>query len=275
MRGARLGRGIYFGVDRARVAVGPFEFTQTVYRHGERQDHHQHDDPTAFIVLSGSVAERTKAGWSHHPPLTAVFNPAGLEHQAAFHGASPRVLNIQFRSEWLDANDAAARRVVPRPFAAPAVARLCRLLLPGAEPDASLETTMNALLSPPQEVRGDRPQARQAAEMINERSDLRARVSQVAAELGVERTRLAHAFRREHGISLREYASRLRFAEACDLLANDQAPLAHIAADAGYADQSHMTRDFRRRAGMTPGQCRGVLQSQDFTFVQDAPFGPS
>ena len=35
--------------------------------------------------------------------------------------------------------------------------------------------------------------------------------------------------------------------------------LAGVAADAGYADQSHMTREFLTIFGMTPGQYRGAF----------------
>ncbi|MNY79481.1 Helix-turn-helix domain protein [compost metagenome] len=34
-------------------------------------------------------------------------------------------------------------------------------------------------------------------------------------------------------------------------------PLAAVASEAGYADQSHMTRDFRRRYGLTPAAFAG------------------
>ncbi|WP_291843558.1 helix-turn-helix domain-containing protein [Maricaulis sp.] len=63
-----------------------------------------------------------------------------------------------------------------------------------------------------------------------------------------------------------------RFERACGLTANDMVrifrfhrareaikaglPLTEVAADAGYADQAHMTRDFRRFAGITPVPAR-------------------
>ncbi|MNL88332.1 DNA-binding transcriptional activator FeaR [compost metagenome] len=49
-----------------------------------------------------------------------------------------------------------------------------------------------------------------------------------------------------------------RFDLARSLLASST-PLAEIAAASGYADQSHMTREFKRRYGVTPLAYRAAL----------------
>lgn len=55
------------------------------------------------------------------------------------------------------------------------------------------------------------------------------------------------------GLSLRSLAGVLRFQHAMDLLTSGAvASLAELAALAGYADQPHMTRAFRRFGGFTP-----------------------
>jgi AraC-like DNA-binding protein len=38
-------------------------------------------------------------------------------------------------------------------------------------------------------------------------------------------------------------------------------PIARIALDAGFADQSHFTRAFRRYAGLTPAQYRRAFET--------------
>jgi AraC family transcriptional regulator len=42
-------------------------------------------------------------------------------------------------------------------------------------------------------------------------------------------------------------------------LAENMAPLSEVAVAAGFYDQSHMNRVFRRMVGRTPGEYRGVL----------------
>ena len=48
-----------------------------------------------------------------------------------------------------------------------------------------------------------------------------------------------------------EYARSLRLEWAASRLALDDASLAQVALEAGFADQSHFTRAFRRHAGVT------------------------
>lgn len=63
---------------------------------------------------------------------------------------------------------------------------------------------------------------------------------------------LARGFRRRFGCSLATYVQRVRLERAADLARNSRRTLAEIAADTGFADQSHMTRAFRRYYGRTP-----------------------
>ncbi len=58
--------------------------------------------------------------------------------------------------------------------------------------------------------------------------------------------------RRELGISPHAFRLLARLNRARQMLrAGD--PIAAVAADAGFADQSHLTRLFRRTCGTTPG----------------------
>ncbi len=80
-------------------------------------------------------------------------------------------------------------------------------------------------------------------------------ISGLAADLEVSRKHLNALFKRELGMSPKLFARTLRFAKAVERLsAREQRPLslAALAADCGYADQSHFTRDFKTFAGETP-----------------------
>lgn len=73
----------------------------------------------------------------------------------------------------------------------------------------------------------------------------------------------ARALRRDvqqtAGLSLRTLAGVLRFQQAVALLNARAAPsLAELASAAGYADQAHMTREFRRFGGFTPALPQSV-----------------
>ncbi|MEV4253630.1 helix-turn-helix domain-containing protein [Spirillospora sp. NPDC049652] len=77
------------------------------------------------------------------------------------------------------------------------------------------------------------------------------RVDGLAAELGWSRKRLWSRFRAQLGLPPKRAVKLVRFDHAAHrLTAGDDA--ARVAADAGYADQSHLHRDVMEFTGMTP-----------------------
>jgi AraC family transcriptional regulator len=82
------------------------------------------------------------------------------------------------------------------------------------------------------------------------------RMSELAREADVHPVHLARAFRQRYGLSPTEYVRRLRLEWAARAVSDGKEPLAAIAAAAGFVDQSHMTRAFRRAMLPTPGQLR-------------------
>ena len=124
-------------------------------------------------------------------------------------------------------------------------------------------------------------------------------VSRLAAELGWSRRHLSAQFRGEFGVSPKEVARVARFERSRNLLLREVAArhaptpnalpgmprpatsrpetppsgaprpgslgLADIAAQCGYADQAHLTREWQAMAGYTPTQWR----REEVPFVQD------
>ncbi|MGC4000852.1 MAG: AraC family transcriptional regulator [Anaeromyxobacter sp.] len=78
----------------------------------------------------------------------------------------------------------------------------------------------------------------------------------MARRVGVSESQLLRAFRRTTGETPHAYLMRLRLEAVRDRLQRGRGTLAEIAAELGFADQSHMTRLFRRRFGLTPGAFR-------------------
>ena len=91
------------------------------------------------------------------------------------------------------------------------------------------------------------------------RRDLR--ISELAAEAGVHPVYLARVFRRIRRQTPGEYAQRLRVKFVSERLSIPEEGIAEIAVQAGFADQSHLGRIFKRYTGMTPGEFRGVFVS--------------
>src|SRR5260221_13363298 len=80
-----------------------------------------------------------------------------------------------------------------------------------------------------------------------------ARTHDIATEIGGSRKHSTRRFVNEIGLAPKTLALMLRFHRACTLARTGAAGTwAAVAAEAGYADQAHLTRDFRVFAGETP-----------------------
>lgn len=103
---------------------------------------------------------------------------------------------------------------------------------------------------------GPPPWLARVRDRLHDEDGSRLRVTDLAVDAGVHPVHLARVFRRHYGSSIGAYArhTRLECARA-ELLQTDR-PLATIAADAGFTDQSHFTRLFRRAYGIAPASYR-------------------
>jgi len=80
----------------------------------------------------------------------------------------------------------------------------------------------------------------------------------LAEVAGCSRYAAYRAFSQAYGLAPSEYQRQLRVRAARGLLSRGVLPAA-AAAEAGFADQAHLTRWFRRYYGITPGAYRGAV----------------
>ena len=81
-------------------------------------------------------------------------------------------------------------------------------------------------------------------------------VQGVARAVGLSSAQLAYLFRRETGMSVKEYATRIRVEIIKRLLAETDDKLDIIAEQLGFCDAPHLSRVFRRICGCPPGEYR-------------------
>jgi AraC-like DNA-binding protein len=83
-------------------------------------------------------------------------------------------------------------------------------------------------------------------------------LAELAAQSGISRFQLLRSFTREVGITPHAYLVQRRVRHARQLLADGQPPV-QAALEAGFADQSHMTRAFARQLGITPSRYQAAV----------------
>ena len=81
-------------------------------------------------------------------------------------------------------------------------------------------------------------------------------LDELCAAVGTSVFHACRVFRRATGTTLHGYRRRLRVRHALALLVDSDASLADIAAQTGFASQSHLTNMFRAELGTTPGRVR-------------------
>jgi AraC-like DNA-binding protein len=102
-------------------------------------------------------------------------------------------------------------------------------------------------------ARGVSAALRQARERLADDTAAPASLAELARPAGMSRYQFLRAFTVAFGLPPHAWAQQQRLARAEAALACGL-PLAEAATASGFADQSHMTRAFRRFRGYTPGQ---------------------
>lgn len=269
---ALLDRGRFYGETTARRDAGAVGLSETSHAGGSGTPRHAHAHPYLCLVVSGGFTERSAGQSAECGAGSVVFHPAGEEHADRFGRAGARCFNVQ-----IDAATVAGLTGTERPLGRvateggrPAVAAARLRGLAGADRLAVLqvETLVLELLEAMGPERGCPEQERRAPPWLARLVErLRAtgeggppRVAALAAAEGLHPVYLARTFRRFLGATPVEYLERIRL-ERCTLaLARSTVAVARVAANEGYADQSHFCRRFRRAYGMPPSAYRALLR---------------
>lgn len=104
---------------------------------------------------------------------------------------------------------------------------------------------------------------RRAREYLHANLERDVALAELARAAHLSPFHLARVFESETGIPPHAYLIQIRLARAKEMLgARDTGHrIADIAAATGFADQSHLTRLFKRRYGVTPGAFRKIVQT--------------
>lgn len=117
----------------------------------------------------------------------------------------------------------------------------------------------------PDRAAGPEPTLRHAWERLHLTRG-RLPITRLAADVGWSRRHLSQRFAAEYGIGPKQTARLVRFGWARDLVWNDHRALADVAATCGYADQAHLTREWRELGGLPPT----TWLAEERPFLQDS-----
>ncbi|HEV7919657.1 MAG TPA: AraC family transcriptional regulator [Thermoanaerobaculia bacterium] len=261
-----LARNEFFGVRVAARQLGGFALSLTRYS-TPSLPWHGHEEAYLTFVISGRYRERLRGGARDCLSRALVLHPAGEHHADEFASRAAVCLNLHFDRSWLRAlatrGDSFERSAVLfTPSTSAIGARLAREfrrnddLSPIAVEGLLLELFAETARS---SASGARAPAwlRKAHAIVTARFAAPPTLRTLAAEVSVHPVHLARAFRQHYGCTVGDLVRDLRVAFARERIRSG-CPLATIATEAGFADQSHFTRTFRVATGMTPAEFRRV-----------------
>ena len=111
------------------------------------------------------------------------------------------------------------------------------------------------LARPPQPVRGPRrprPRCPSVLDHVHRHIDEPLRLGQLAEMAGLSPYQLDQRIRSLFQLSVRQFLIKVRIDSACEHLARADHPIARVALDCGYSDQSAFSRQFRQVVGISP-----------------------
>ncbi len=263
-----LGAGSFYGsVEGKREQCGAI-FTNLRHSSPRKLPSHSHELPFFALLLEGEYGERYERRERQFRPFTIHFRPAGIPHQDEVGPRGVRFFEIEIRPNW--------RQRLAYCSAALDLAhddcRGGRLLWLGMKmfrefqgapmaDDLSVESLLVEMLAQVAHMRREnvtQPPAwlGRITEKLAAEYCQRLTLDELSREAGVHPVHLSRVFRKCVGDGIGEYVHRLRIRAACEQMLVPEISMAEISLAAGFADQSHFTRVFRRATGMTPAWFR-------------------
>jgi AraC-like DNA-binding protein/quercetin dioxygenase-like cupin family protein len=203
---------------------------------------HEHEDLSLDVVLDGTFREDVDGEQLTRFAGSMVLKPSGIGHRNAYGPSGTRTLIVHIppTSPLLEAALVDGKRS-DGPLAV----------------DEAVIATLRAL-APPHAQRFSTDQLRRMrARVLDGRGAHN--LTAVAREFGLSPSAFTHAFRARFGCTPRVMLRRHRLETACAMLRTSRTPIAVVAAEAGFADQAHLTRECRCVLGVTPREYRRCL----------------
>jgi AraC family transcriptional regulator len=260
------------GTPRRQRRGSWFGVTESLHAPAQSLARHAHRNADITVVLEGGLETTTcneDLGARVHDVL---FVPAGLDHSNRFARGGTRTLIL----ELLPGEESTLQRGARLPERASTVpATICghlsqrvRRAFENDSSDGDLDfeelahECFGIFLGQRScgSSRGNGRWLRGVGETLRERFRSPPSLEELGRSAGVHPIHLARAFRAHHGCSVGEFVGRVRVHRAARSLTDSDVPVAHIAEDSGFYDQSHLTRVFKRHVGLTPARYRHLAR---------------
>lgn len=255
----------FFGRVKGSRQVSAFILSEIIYKKAAVLPEHFHELAHFALIVKGNYAEAFGSRMYSHSPLEIIWHRAGISHRDEIGERGACFFVIEFQSEFMkNLSD----------FAEPPEDFFERDGLLVRQAQQLYKEFKNWRIGSDQIVEGlalqmlghsVRKQTEEKyppiwlvriVKRLNEEFRTNLSIENLALEAGVHPVYMASVFRRFYQENISEYIQKLRVNYASELLLGKKVPISEIAFLAGFADQSHFTRVFKRYIGTTPAVFR-------------------
>jgi AraC family transcriptional regulator len=235
---------------------------------------HSHEAATVLFMLKGFAADRIAGRVHECNPSSVLIRPAGELHTHHYGRSGAHCLVVEIKPPRL-ASIRSFSRVLDRAasFHDGLLSALAmRLYMETRIMDSASVLAMEGLVLEilaqatrrSYETKTSTAQPlwlKMAVGFIHENYARPVSLSQIAAVVGVHSAHLSEVFRKHYHCSVGQHIRRLRLDYAAGEVLLSENSLAEISLAAGFYDQSHFTKFFKRHTGMSPASMRALART--------------
>lgn len=268
----RLPTGHFYGQTLRQYQAGGFSLSETCYPPQTKLPRHSHESHYFCFVRRGSYRESFEQTARACEPAMMLYHPAGELHAQEFDKTTVNLFRIEVTPTRLQYSTHPTLAIAGRDFqVGPHVGVIDRLYREFCDPDPvshlaieGLALELVAMLARASEGRKKNlPQPprwlRQAHELVASRYLEQLTLAEIAGAVGIHPMTLAREFHRVYGCTVGQMVRRKRIKFACRELLKRDVSVAETAIAAGFYDQSHFARTFKKIMGVTPARYRSHL----------------
>lgn len=251
------------GRDSNILHFDRFNVEHSVYPPGLYMAPHKDKLSRISIILDGELWESTEQGEAKATRNSVVIKPNDVVHENTFGPTALRLLSISFNDNSLLTNRFDSWQWINHPAIHVLGIRLWTQMQ-GIRDEKRLMALFEdffTTLARLGQAHYTRPAQWPSAlkKLLETDLDTPQTIQALSEQLSLHRVSLARGFKKEYALSPVQFRQYTRVATALQELALTQKSLSAIAYDAGFADQSHLSRAVKSLVGCTPGGFRRMM----------------
>lgn len=264
----KLSAGQYYGSIHKSFNYNGLILSKSYYSNEKPLPVHHHENPYFCYVLKGGYREQSNRIDEYCSKGDIIFHPSETEHTDTFIDILSVCFNIELTGMWkslIDRNKT-AEYAITKTCSHKLQALVLKIYSEMNDPDELSQIVTEGLMaelvvyfSENNIVYYSNPSyLKTVTEFIRETYSSNPTLAELSQLAGVTPEHLARGFKNKFKTTIGEYIRNMKLAAAVDMLNKTNKPLAEIAYEAGFSDQSHFTRTLKKVMGVTPKSYRNI-----------------